>query len=181
VAGHNKWSQIKRKKATIDGARSKLFSKHTTAITIASRKCKGNLSSPALATAIDRAKKNMIPKENIERAILKGINTSNDSYKEVIFEAFGPGGVSLLIIAITNNNNRTSNEIKHLLRTFDIELEAPGSASWAFTKNDDGYTPLHSIALTPEEILKLDTLCEEIENHNDVQHLFTANIVKKII
>jgi transcriptional/translational regulatory protein YebC/TACO1 len=178
VAGHNKWSQIKRKKAVVDSARSKLFSRHTSIIIVESRKCNGNMSSPTLAAAIDRAKKDMMPKENIERAVQKGINASNDSYKEVIFEAFGPGGAGLLIVAITDNNNRTSNEIKHILRTFDIELGAPGSAIWAFIKKEGEFMPLHTTLLTTEEFLKLSTLREEIENHNDVQQLFTTAIIQ---
>ena len=95
MSGHNKWSQIKHKKAATDGERSRLFAKYAKLITLESRLAAGNTESPTLAAAIDRAKRDAMPKENIERAIAKGLGTHAVAIQSVLFEAFGPGGVAL--------------------------------------------------------------------------------------
>ena len=115
MSGHNKWSQIKRQKEKTDGQKSKIFSKHAIAITMESRKAHGNLSSPGLIAVIERAKKDSMPKENIERAVAKGSGADGVILSEVLYETYGPGGVAILITAVTDNPNRTTPEIKHTL------------------------------------------------------------------
>ena len=136
MSGHNKWSKIKHKKAATDAAKSRVFSKHAALIAMEARKAGGNLTSPGVLAMVERAKKDSMPKDNIERALAKGSGGNGAALEEVIFEAFGPGGVAMIIVAVTDNNNRTAPEIKHVFHKAGLELGAPGSAMWAFTKID---------------------------------------------
>lgn len=174
MSGHNKWSKIKHKKAASDGAKSKVFSKHASLIAMESRNAGGNIASPSLAAAIDRAKKDSMPKENIDRAIAKGAGTDGAKLEAVTFEAFGPGGTAILITAVTDNNNRTAPEIRHIFTKMGMQLGAPGSASWAFTKTADGYVPQNPVELNDEDGEKLANLVEALEDNEDVQDVFTT-------
>lgn len=174
MSGHNKWSKIKHKKAATDAQRSKIFSKHSALIAMESRKCDGNITSPSLIAAIERAKKDSMPKDNIDRAVAKGAGATGAAYHEVLFEAFGPGGVAILITAITNNNNRTNQEIKNIFTNAGLALGTPGSASWAFTKTTDGYTPTTPIELSDDDGETLANLIEKLEDNDDVQEIFTS-------
>lgn len=174
MSGHNKWSKIKHKKAATDAQRSKIFSKHSALIAMESRKCGGNITSPSLIAAIDRAKKDSMPKDNIDRAVAKGAGATGAAYHEVLFEAFGPGGVAILITAITDNNNRTSQEIKNIFVKANLVLGTPGCASWAFSKTADGYTPTTPIDLSEADGEVLASLIEKLEDNDDVQEIFTS-------
>jgi len=174
MSGHNKWSKIKHKKTATDSERSKLFSKHALSITMESKQAGGDVESPALSAAILRAKKDSMPKENIERAILKGTGTQGSQFSKVLFETFGPAGTAILITAITNNNNRTSQEIKHLLVKNGYVLGAPGSAAWAFAKESEGsFTPLSTTVITSEQLKELEELLLTLEDHADVEKIVT--------
>lgn len=174
MAGHNKWSKIKHKKAATDAQKSKIFSKHAALIAMESRKAGGDVRSPGLAAAIERAKKDSMPKDNIERAVAKGSGAGGDAYEEVLFETFGPGGTAMLITAVTDNNNRTAPEIRHILSRAGVELGTPGSAAWAFTKTADGYVPVTPMDLSDEDGEKLASLIEALEEQDDVQDVYTA-------
>jgi len=174
MAGHNKWSKIKRKKAAGDAQKSKIFSKHAAIIALESRKAGGNIASPSLVAAIERAKKDLMPKDNIDRAIAKGKGADGAALSEVLFETFGPGGAALLITAVTDNNNRTSQEIKHCLTKAGFQLGAPGSAVWAFTKTTHGYTPTLPLSLSETEGEALAELIERLEKIDDIQDIFTT-------
>ena len=174
MSGHNKWSKIKHKKAATDAQKSKLFSKHAALIAMESRKAGGDATSAGVLAAVERAKKDSMPKENIERAIAKGSGVGGAAFEEVIFEAFGPGGVGMIITAVTDNNNRTAPEIKHILHKAGHELGAPGSAMWAFTKTDGRYIPHNPLEISDEDGEKLAHLIETLEDQDDVQEIFTT-------
>ncbi len=174
MSGHNKWSKIKHKKAATDAVRSKIFSKHSSLITMESKKANGDINSAGLLAAVERAKKDSMPKENIDRAITKGSGADGVSLQEVLFEAFGPGGVAILITAVTDNNNRTNQEIKHIFTKVGFQLGAPGSAIWAFTKTDDGYKPNTPLEISDTDGEKLADLIEKLEDQDDVQDIFTS-------
>jgi YebC/PmpR family DNA-binding regulatory protein len=174
MSGHNKWSKIKHKKAAGDAVKSKIFSKHAALIAMESRKANGNLSSPSLAAAIERAKKDSMPKENIDRAVAKGSGSDGAKLEEVMYEAFGPGGVAMIITAVTDNNNRTAPEIRHIFTKAGLQLGTPGSAAWAFTKTADGYVPLNPTELSDEDGEKLANLIEALEENDDVQDVYTT-------
>ncbi|MBP9717178.1 MAG: YebC/PmpR family DNA-binding transcriptional regulator [Candidatus Pacebacteria bacterium] len=174
MSGHNKWSKIKHKKAATDAQKSKLFSKHALMITMESRRAGGNLSSPSLIAAIDRAKKDSMPKENIDRAVAKGAGAGAAALEEVVFEAFGPGGVGMIITAVTDNNNRTSPEIRHIFTKAGYGLGAPGTAMWAFQKTADGYVPHNPTEINDTDGETLANLIEALEEQDDVQEIFTT-------
>lgn len=174
MSGHNKWSKIKHKKAASDAQKSKLFSKHASLIAMESRKAGGDLAAPNLIAAIERAKKDSMPKENIDRAVAKGKGADGASLTEVLYETYGPGGAAILITAVTDNSNRTGPEIKHLLSRAGYQLGTPGSASWAFTKTSTGYAPSTPLSLSDEDGEKLATLIESLEEHDDVQDIYTT-------
>jgi len=179
VSGHNKWSQIKHQKAKTDGQKSKIFSKHAIALTMESRKTQGNLSAPSLVAAIERAKRDSMPKENIERAIAKGSGAESATLTEVLYETYGPNGIAILITAVTDNTNRTTPEMKHLLSKLGYQLGVAGSASWAFRKTADGYVPNMPTELTEEDGEKLASLIEALEEHDAVQDIYTTADVER--
>lgn len=174
MSGHNKWSKIKRKKEATDAQKSKIFSKHASLIAVESRKAKGNLSSPSLVAVIERAKKDLMPKENIDRAVAKGAGAEGSALVEATYETYGPGGVAIIITAVTDNPNRTTPEIRHTLSKLGYELGGTGSATWAFTKVGHRYVPTTPLALSDEDGGKLAELVEALEEHSDVQDIFTT-------
>ena len=141
MSGHNKWSKIKHKKAATDAQKGKVFSKHSALITMEVKKANGDVNSPSVIAAIERAKKDSMPKDNIERAVQKGSGAGADSLEEALYEGYGPGGVAILIEVVTDNNKRTAPEIRHIFSKAGLELGTPGSAVWAFTKTSEGYVP----------------------------------------
>ncbi|MGQ9534641.1 MAG: YebC/PmpR family DNA-binding transcriptional regulator [bacterium] len=135
MSGHSKWAKIKRKKASADAARGKIFTKLIREITIAARHGGGDPNAnPRLRTAIEEAKAANMPNDNIERAIKRGTGQLNDgqTLEEVTYEGYGPNGVALLIEAVTDNRNRTTNEIKHILSRHNGSLGTQGSVAWQF-------------------------------------------------
>ena len=137
MAGHSKWAGIKHKKAIIDARRGKLFTKLARAITVAAREGGGDPeANSALGLAVQKARDASMPKDNIERAIAKGTGEGGDvdALQSVLYEGYGPGGVALLIEALTDNRNRTSAEMRHLLAKFGGNLGEPGSVAYLFDK-----------------------------------------------
>lgn len=134
MSGHSKWSKIKRKKGSADAARGRLFSKLIKAITIAAKHGGGDPESNArLRTAIDEAKSNNMPWDNIERAIKRGTGKlEGQTLEEVTYEAYGPAGVAILIEVVTDNRNRATSEIKHVLARQNGSLGTAGSVAWQF-------------------------------------------------
>jgi YebC/PmpR family DNA-binding regulatory protein len=174
MSGHNKWSKIKHKKAVTDAQKSKIFSKFARMITVESKKAKGDVNSPALRAAIEKAKSANMPSANIERAIKKGIGLEAEALEEVLYEAYGPAGAAIIIEGITDNKNRSAAEIKHILSKNNTSLAAPGSASWAFTKtNKGGWKPNSTVALSEKDEEALERLIEELEQNDAVQEVYT--------
>src|SRR3954454_21394870 len=137
MAGHSKWAGIKHKKAIVDARRGKLFTKLARAITVAAREGGGDPDgNPSLALAIQKARDSSMPKDHIERAIAKGTGegVDADAFETVLYEGYGPGGVALLIEALTDNRNRTGADVRHLLGKHGGNLGEPGSVSYLFDK-----------------------------------------------
>ena len=174
MSGHSKWSQIKRQKEVTDAARSRIFSRYARLISLESKKANGVLTAPGLSAAIERAKAANMPKENIERAIIKGSSRDSGDLEQVLYEAYGPSGVAIMIDALTDNKNRTTPEIRHLFSKQGFEVAAPGAASWAFTKNGTVYIPNEPlITIDHDDEAKLTMLLEALDEHEDVQQVFT--------
>jgi YebC/PmpR family DNA-binding regulatory protein len=174
MSGHNKWSKIKHKKAATDAVKSRIFSKYSRLIAMESRRVMGDTSSPTLIAIVERAKKDSMPKDNIDRAIAKGKEVDGASLDEVMFEAFGPGGTAMLITAITDNNNRTAPEIKNIFSKHGYVVGSPGSAIWAFNKTKDGYSPITPTSLSNEDGESLANLIEKLEEQDDVSDIYTS-------
>jgi YebC/PmpR family DNA-binding regulatory protein len=137
MSGHSKWSSIKHKKGAADAKRGKLFTKLARAITVAARDGGGDPdNSPALATAVQKARDASMPKDNIQRAIDRGTGEGADAaaIESVLFEGYGPGGAAILVEALTDNRNRTSAEVRHAFSKHNGSLGEPGSVAWIFEK-----------------------------------------------
>lgn len=174
MAGHSKWAQIKRGKAVTDAAKSRVFSKYARLIALESKKAAGSVTAPGLASVIARAKAANMPKDNIERAVAKGVSKDAGALEQVQYEAYGPGGAAIIIDALTDNRNRTTQEIKHLLSKNGIELSVPGAASWAFVKQGEKYLPNEPLVdLSEEDAARLEAILDALDEHDDVQALYT--------
>jgi YebC/PmpR family DNA-binding regulatory protein len=173
MSGHNKWSKIKHKKAASDAKKSNIYSKLVKLIQVESKAAKGNVDSPGLRAAIEKAKAENMPKENIERAIKKGASNDSAAMEQVVYEAYGPGGCALIIEGLTDNKNRTAQEVKHVLTKNGLQLAAPGSASWAFTKTADGWDAQTTTQISPEDGEKLEKILEQLDDLDDVQDVYT--------
>lgn len=174
MSGHNKWSKIKHKKAATDAARSKVFSKHSALITMEVKKAGGDVNSANVQAAVDRAKKDSMPKDNIEKALTKGTGAGAAAMEEIMYEGYGPGGVPLLIMTVTDNNNRTAPEIRHIFSKSGLELGVPGSAAWAFTKSSEGYIPNAPMELDDTTGESLASFIEKLEEQDDVTDVYTG-------
>lgn len=175
MSGHSKWSQIKRAKEVTDAARSRVFSRFARLVALESKKVGGDQSAPGLKAVIDRAKAANMPKDNIERAVAKGASKDSGDLEQVVYECYGPSGAAIIIDALTDSRNRTTQEIKLIFTKNNVELAAPGSAAWAFTKSPDGSyapnEPLMEVAGDDEE--KLGALLSLLDEHDDVQAVYT--------
>ncbi len=185
MSGHNKWSQIKEKKGKSDAKRSQIFSKYAKLIANEARAAKGNKDAPMLRSAIERARKENMPSENIERAIKKATE-GGGTLEAIRYEGYGPGGVALLIEVLTDSKNRSAGEIKHLLAENGGNLASPGAAVWAFEKLDtntrmgtndtntgERWRATTTVPLEDADIEKLEKLVEVLEGNEDVQEVFT--------
>lgn len=181
MSGHNKWKQIKEKKGKTDSQKSKVFSKYAKLITVEARLAKGNREAPGLKAVIERAKKENMPNDNIERAIKKATEAGAGQMENITYEAYGPGGVALIIEVLTDNRNKAAQEVKAILARHEIALASPGSASWAFAKVTDpstgsGQATLQAtttVETSDEDLALLEKIVEDLENCDEVQEVIT--------
>lgn len=175
MAGHSKWKQIKERKGKTDAKKSQIFSKYAKLIANEARLAKGNKDAPALRAAIERARKENMPNDNIERAIKKATEGGVSALESILYEAYGPGGVAVLIEVLTDSRNRSSNELKFILGEHGGHLASPGAAAWAFAKEPttSHFQPTTTISLSDEDLEKLDKLVEALEANEDVQEVVT--------
>lgn len=173
MSGHNKWAQIKRQKGAADAAKSNLWGKLGKRIAVESKKANGDVNTSGLRSMIETAKKANMPKDTIERAIQKGTASDAASLESITYETYGPGGSAIIIQTVTDSRNRTAQEIKHLLSKNGLALAAPGSALWAFEKTAEGFEPKTTVPLSEEDNAKLAQILEAIDEHDDVEDVFT--------
>ena len=175
MSGHNRWTQIKHQKEKTDAYKSKIFGKFAKLISAEAKKSKGNISEPGLKAAIEKARAANMPSDNIDRAIKKAGGDSGMAMEEIIYEAYGPGGVALLIKTLTDNRNKAAQAIKHILNEHGFAIAAPGSASWAFKKEPttNNFQPITTVPIEEKDLEKLDKLVEDLENCEEVQEVFT--------
>jgi YebC/PmpR family DNA-binding regulatory protein len=170
MAGHSKWAGIKHKKAIVDSRRGKLFTKLARAITVAAKEGGGDPDSNArLNLAVQKAKDASMPKDNIERAIAKGTGEGGDAaaLEDVLYEGYGPGGVALLIEAVTDNRNRTGSEVRHIFSRHGGNLGEPGSVAYLFDKK--GLVVVDGERYSDDDlIMAIDAGAEDITMDDDV-------------
>ena len=175
MAGHSKWAGIKHKKAIVDARRGKLWTKLARAITVAAKEGGGDADgNPALALAIQKAKDASMPKDNIERAIAKGTGAGADvdALENVMYEGYGPGGVALLIEAVTDNRNRTGADVRHLLSKGNGSLGEPGSVAYNFDKK--GVIAVDGERYSEDDLMvAIDAGAEDISLDADVWEIVT--------
>ncbi|MBI2013450.1 MAG: YebC/PmpR family DNA-binding transcriptional regulator [Candidatus Colwellbacteria bacterium] len=173
MAGHSKWHQIKHKKGKEDAARARVFSKLANAISAAAKSEPNPDFNPTLRSAIERAKKESMPAENIERAIKRATEAGN--LEEIFIESYGPEGAAIIIEGLTQNKPRSINEIKILMGEHDIKLAAPGSVKWSFAKTEDGFTPNFKTDISQDAKDKITKFIEAAEEREDINSVY-ANI-----
>ena len=137
MSGHSKWSSIKHKKGAADAKRGKLFSKLSRAIIVAAKEGGGDpANNLALQNAVEKARSYSMPKDNIERAIARGSgqDADADAFETIVYEGYAPGGVALIVEALTDNRNRTAADVRHLFAKHDGNLGEAGSVAWLFER-----------------------------------------------
>lgn len=174
MSGHNKWSQIKRQKGVSDAKKSQVFSKMARIITLAAKKGDKPDTNAELRAAVEKARQANMPMDNIERAIKKASGGDDGSQLEQLrFEAYGPGGVAIIMEGITDSRNRTVAEIKHLLNQHNAKWAESGSVTWAFEHTKEGWAPKNTMEVSEQDNEALTKLLEALDDHDDIQEVYT--------
>lgn len=176
MAGHSKWSQIKRQKAKNDAARGQVFTKMAREITVSVREGgSGDIEANfRLRTAVQRAKAAGVPNDNIERAIQKGLGSGgeNDGFESIQYEGYGPGGVAVMIDALTDNRNRTAGDIRSYFNKCEGNLGESGCVNWMFNKK--GVLQLSEVPDTESLMMEaLDAGAEDFQEEGDSVEIMT--------
>lgn len=171
MSGHSKWSQIKHKKGASDQKKGQAFGKLSKAITIAARGGADPRNNLKLKSVIEKARSLNMPNDSIERAIKKVSEKEASQLVEFQLEAMGPGNVAIIILGITDNTNRTIGELRTLIGKLNGKPVGEGSLAWIFDKTTR--EPQYFVDLTDEDATKLGALVEAVEEHEDVQNVFT--------
>jgi YebC/PmpR family DNA-binding regulatory protein len=155
MSGHSKWSTIKHKKGAADAKRGKIFTRIIKEMTVAARMGGGDVEgNPRLRAAVAEAKANNMPKDNIDRAIKRGTGELEGAiYEEITYEGYGPGGVALMVEAMTDNTNRTTPEIRHMLEKHGGNLGTPGSVRFQFERK--GYFAVEKSAVGEDKLMEI--------------------------
>ena len=175
MSGHSKWATIKHKKAATDAKRGRVFTRIIREITIAARIGGGDPNSnPRLRTAIAAAKNENMPNDNIERAILRGTGQlEGEQYEEVTFEGYGPGGVGMLIQAVTTNRNRLVGEFRHLMSKNGGNLAEAGAVGWMFHRKGEISVPKEAASEDKLLDLVLDAGAEDLKDDGSAWYIVT--------
>jgi len=176
MSGHSKWATTKHKKAVIDARRAKSFAKLIKNIEVAARVGGADLNgNPTLYDAVQKAKKTSVPNDNIDRAIKRGAGLTGDAvdYTNIMYEAYGPNGVALLIECLTDNKNRAAAEVREALKKNNGTLADPGSVAYNFARK--GVIRVQAANTTEDAVLNavLEAGAEDVENQGDIFEILT--------
>jgi YebC/PmpR family DNA-binding regulatory protein len=175
VSGHSKWSSIKHKKGAADAKRGKLFSKLSRAITAAAKEGGADPTANAtLATAIQKAKDNSMPKDNIERAIQRGAGgAEGETYETITYEGYGPAGVAVLVEAMTDNRNRTAADVRNVFTRNNGKLGETGTVAWIFERK--GSIVVEAAAFDEDELMTaaIDAGAEDVSQDESAYEIVT--------
>lgn len=178
MAGHSKWHNIKNRKAAVDAAKGKIFSQLSRQIRAAVKQ--GGSGDPAgnaaLRLVLDKARAANMPKENVNKAIAVALGQgSGVAIREIVYEGFAAGGVALLIIALTDNNNRSASEIRNTLSKLGGSLAGPGAAAYMFSRQADGaFSPTMKIPVDVKQQEMVVATVEALRELEDVEDVFAA-------
>ncbi len=169
MSGHSKWSTIRHKKGAADAKRGKIFTKLIKEITVAARMGGGDIdANPRLRTAVQAAKAENMPKENIERGIKKGTGELEGvNYEETVYEGYGPGGAAVMVESLTDNKNRAVAEIRYIFSKHGGNLGENGCVNWMFDKK--GYLVVEQSAVDEESLMEtaLEAGAEDVREDGD--------------
>jgi YebC/PmpR family DNA-binding regulatory protein len=177
MSGHSKWSTIKHKKGAADAKRGKVFTRIIKEMTIAARLGGGDADgNPRLRAAIAEAKANNMPKDNIDRAVKRGTGEIDGlTYEEITYEGYGPGGVAIMVEALTDNTNRTTPEIRHTFEKYGGNFGTPGSVRFQFDRK--GYFAVEKSAVGEEKLMEvaLEAGADDLQTEDaDVFEVYTS-------
>jgi YebC/PmpR family DNA-binding regulatory protein len=180
MSGHSKWATIKRKKAATDAKRGKVFTKYIKEIIVAARAGGGDQNAnPRLRTAVLGAKSVNMPADNIERAIKKGTGELEGvNYEEVTYEGYGPGGIAILIESLTDNRNRTTGEIRHILTKAGGRMADAGAVQWMFHAKGQVAVPRASVDEDTLIELALDAGAEDVTTDDPDHYEITTPLAQ---
>jgi YebC/PmpR family DNA-binding regulatory protein len=176
MSGHSKWSTIKRKKGAADAQRSRTWAKLLRFVEVAARAGGGSVdANPTLATAVQKAKTASVPADNIQRAIKRGTGElAGEAYEEASYEGYGPGGVAILVFCLTNNRNRTAQDVRSAFNGAGGKLAEPNSVSFLFESK--GVVAVPARGATEEDVFLIaaDAGAEDVELNGDVVQVTAA-------
>ncbi|MFA5012585.1 MAG: YebC/PmpR family DNA-binding transcriptional regulator [Ignavibacteria bacterium] len=176
MSGHSKWATIKRKKAATDSARGRVFTKIIKEITIAARDGGGDpAGNPRLRLAIQSAKSNNMPQDNITRAIKKGTGELEGvRYEEINYEAYAPHGIAVIIQSVTDNRNRTVAELRHLISKHNGNLGESGSVAWMFERK--GVVMIEKSTHTEDDVMEiiLDVGADDLKTEEETFEVISS-------
>lgn len=175
MAGHSKWANIKHRKAAQDAKKGKAFTKVAKELTVAAKLGGADPEmNPRLRVALDKAKSANLPKDNVERAIKKGTGEGNDSvFEDMVYEGYGPGGVAILVKALTDNKNRTVAEVRSTMSKKGGSMGEPGCVAWIF--ENKGLIEINKDGVDEEELMELalEAGAEDVADEGDVFQVVT--------
>lgn len=179
MSGHSKWANIKRRKAVVDAKKGAVYTKLGREVIAAAREGGGNPDNNfRLRLAVDKAKAANMPSENIQRAVMKGTGDLNEGavYEEIVYEGYGPGGVAVLIQLMTDNRNRTAQEMRYIFSRHGGNLGETGCVAWMFKKKGSILLGREDNAISEEELmlLVLDAGAEDLRTEPDSFEVITA-------
>ena len=177
MSGHSKWANIKHKKGKADAHKGKMFTKLGRELVVASRACGGDVNNFRLKIAIENAKAENVPNENIQRAILKGIGgIEGATYEELRYEGYGPGGVAVMIDILTDNRNRSAGEVRHIFSKNGGNMGETGCVGWMFEEKGQLRILREGFKLNDDDfmMLALDAGAEDLDIDEDGFVVYTA-------
>jgi YebC/PmpR family DNA-binding regulatory protein len=181
MSGHSKWHSIKHKKAAEDAKKGKVFTKHAKLIAIAARNGGDPVMNPSLRLAIDNARAENMPRENIERAIKKGTGEGKDAVvmEEIFYEGFGPGGAALYIETLTDNRNRTLTNVKHIFTKHGGNFGSAGTVGYLFKKKGVINVKVAEAGKSADEIelAAIDAGAEDVVSDGEIITIYTEPTV----
>ena len=173
MSGHSKWENIKRKKGKTDAIRARITTKISKEITIAARMGGGDpVGNMRLKLALTKAKQNNVPKENIQRAIAKGVGAA--SFDEVTYEGYGPGGAAVIVECNTDNRNRAAADIRHAFTHHGGSVGTPGCVSWMFKKKGSIIVSKDAADEDTVMMVALDAGAEDVSSNEDSYEISTT-------